>query len=386
MYNAIFPKHWSTFKKLMWLQLTGGGVKWETATGNPVTFTAKAAALRQLVVSMTPQQDLHGYSNPWPAGGGKNKLDKDTNVLNKAINASGVIVDSGGSNPGNYTDLIAVNAGQTYTLSAVSGTGTQWSRRVHAYDSNGDWVRQIDAISTSSGIAEGTPYTITFTPETGDSYIRYSYPKLDYNAQLELGSATSYAPYSNICPITGYDSLTVYQSGEDTSDPTTIPVTIPTPPGTVYSGTLDVVTGVLTVTHKKITLNGSETSWSTINNRYEIYVENDIDKATKTSSTNIIVISDRFKSAGVQYRDSIADGEIAKLVNTNRQISMNAKYIYPTLDEFKASLAENPMELVYRLETPLTYQLTPTEVSSLLGDNVLWSNANGDLTVTYRSN
>ena len=38
--------------------------KWATITGNPVTFTAKAAPLRQLKVAFSPVQNLNGYDSP----------------------------------------------------------------------------------------------------------------------------------------------------------------------------------------------------------------------------------------------------------------------------------------------------------------------------------
>ena len=69
--------------------------------------------------------------------------------------------------------------------------------------------------------------------------------------QIEAGStATAWTPYSNICPITGHSSVNVIVS------PTLNPLdgTITNIPlgGTYYGGTLDVLTGLLTVTHANI--------------------------------------------------------------------------------------------------------------------------------------
>jgi hypothetical protein len=38
----------------------------------------------------------------------------------------------------------------------------------------------------------------------------------------------------------------------------------------------------------------------------------------------------------------------------------------------------------YELATPITYQLTPTEIKSILGDNNVWADA-GNTEVTYRA-
>ena len=52
-------------------------------------------------------------------------------------------------------------------------------------------------------------------------------------------------------------------------------------------------------------------------------------------------------------------------------------------DAFKSWLASNPVTVVYGLQQPQTYTLTPTEVSTLLGENNVWADA-GAVEVTYR--
>ena len=49
-----------------------------------------------------------------------------------------------------------------------------------------------------------------------------------------------------------------------------------------------------------------------------------------------------------------------------------------TGEEFKSAMSG--VQLCYELATPQTYQLTPTEVAMLLGENNLWSDA-GDMKV-----
>ena len=52
--------------------------------------------------------------------------------------------------------------------------------------------------------------------------------------------------------------------------------------------------------------------------------------------------------------------------------------------ELNAWLAENPVTIYYQLATPITIQLTPTEVKTLLGEDNVW-NDTGDTTVTYKA-
>ena len=64
-----------------WLHKWATYEEWETISGNPVSFTAKAAPLKQLKVAFSPVQDLHGYDSPWPAGGGKNLFGGEYNTI-----------------------------------------------------------------------------------------------------------------------------------------------------------------------------------------------------------------------------------------------------------------------------------------------------------------
>ena len=60
-----------------------------TQTGNPVTLkTQSAQAAKSTELSMLPVQDLHGYSNPWVGGAGKNKSSINTVSLVKGTTDS----------------------------------------------------------------------------------------------------------------------------------------------------------------------------------------------------------------------------------------------------------------------------------------------------------
>ena len=44
-------------------------------SGTVASFTGTVdSSITNLTANIDPTQDLHGYANPWPAGGGKNKL------------------------------------------------------------------------------------------------------------------------------------------------------------------------------------------------------------------------------------------------------------------------------------------------------------------------
>jgi hypothetical protein len=55
---------------------------------------------------------------------------------------------------------------------------------------------------------------------------------------------------------------------------------------------------------------------------------------------------------------------------------------YSDAVDFKSAMSG--VQCVYPLATPITYQLTPTEVRTLLGVNNLWADT-GDVAVTYKA-
>jgi hypothetical protein len=46
---------------------------------------------------------------------------------------------------------------------------------------------------------------------------------------------------------------------------------------------------------------------------------------------------------------------------------------YPTLNDLYSMIQTNNLQVIYELATPQTYQLTPTEVKSLLGVNSIYA-------------
>ena len=189
-------------------------------------------------------------------------------------------------------------------------------------------------------------------------------------------SGTGNPSPDNVRPISGWDSLNVYHSGADTSNPQTISISLGE---TVYSGTVDVISGVLTVTHILNTYDGDE-DWniSTSGTKHYFYVP-----TTENIRVLQTPISNLFKGQENRQYTDLADGEFA-MTRAPAMGYFNIRYdAISTKADFTSMLSQTPMTIVCKLATPVTIQLTPQEVSSLLGENNMWSNANGDLTVTY---
>lgn len=444
----------------------------DTASGVIANFPdgANSVPVKSLTVAIEPVQDLHGYDSPWPAGGGKNLLDPST------VSALGNTVWF--CEPNGFL----FNGGVSYTFS-VSNVDDVDSIAIYATDKS-------TRLAYSTG---STRQSVTYTP-TEDTY---GLPRLYRvtaitqaivdGTMIEVGSSrTTYAPYSNICPISGWTGAnvtrtgfnawdeqtelgTINSSGENTPSTTTlrtvnyIPVlpgktyyyksietaglrfydankifkssatgtknatftvplgcyylrfvilsgygttynhdisinypatdtqyhaghvststiTFPNPPGTVYGGTLDVTTGVLTVDRAMADL-GTFTY-----TRMELpapvtgrgYVFRASNFNMKTNSTKCVC--SEYPYLGSYIPLGTHDKAVGYIYAKNICVRDDD---YTDATDFATAMSG--VQLVYELETPITYTLTPQEVSTLLGQNNIWADA-GDTTVEYRAN
>lgn len=181
---------------------------------------------------------------------------------------------------------------------------------------------------------------------------------------------------TNVRSISGVSSLTVSHSGQDTSNPTTYPIVFPDEVGTVYGGSLDVVSGVLTVEWGEIVLKGTEANWGNYN------------QGTAFSLPIVGMTTDKYKSVFcdrfAQIKNITSFGVYASASN-NYAYFINATDIEEVtdLESWKAYLAENPMEFAYELATPVEIQLIPQQITTFIGDNTIWSDTNGTNTAVY---
>lgn len=246
--------------------------------------------------------------------------------------------------------------GGTYTLSAES-TLSNGNAYIRGTKPSGEYVSReelglIDwGISSTSGVyyGGGGQQTYTFNIPNGGAKIEFG--KLNNNgtisAQLEFGSsATTYEPYNG-------NTYTI--NFVDGSNPLT-----------VYGGTLDVLSGLLTVDRKKIVLTDTDYTWNSGSwaGGYRYFTTNRITDANnnQTCQSSIYKKNTQLQEQGIA---------IDTAVNSN-QIDVRTQH-FSSLSSWKTYLASNPVDVVYELATPQTYQLTPTEVKSLLGVNSIYA-------------
>jgi len=196
---------------------------------------------------------------------------------------------------------------------------------------------------------------------------------------VQSGSGTP-SP-SNVRPITGWDDVSVYVSPtNDIADATTTTTTLPS---TTYGGTIDLVSGVLTVTHGIRALDGTEQYadyWNlSTTNRIGVYIPN----SRNTEYTNFWC-----SHYGTYAFTALANNGIAKAQSTNLAYVIKDSANCLSVNGYKAYVAEQyangtPITLVYELATPTTAQLTGQQIE-LLRDCYVWADA-GDITLTYET-
>lgn len=173
-----------------------------------------------LKVAVEPVQDLHGYDHPWPAGGGKNLL----NIT--LVNGS----------HGNLTWEIQKDSASNITGVKFNGSHSDSSRYFpkigdiylepgNYYLSGG--INAYCSIDIEGGIGKenNSPSVPTpFTVSTAGTYPVYfaifgnrtfnndvAYPMI----RLSSVSDATFAPYSNICPISGWTGAKVNKTGKN---------------------------------------------------------------------------------------------------------------------------------------------------------------------------
>ena len=190
----------------------------------------------------------------------------------------------------------------------------------------------------------------------------------------------------NIRPITGREAVTVWR--EASYDPSADPALNIQLGQTVYGGTVDVIAGKLTVNRAKIVLNGtqqiSRENWKPQANSVGwIYPYNLTHNVVGTGSVMQNIKCDTLPSMPFNSLQSINGPGIALASNQTYGIAV----MYPdpsltTASTINAFLAEHPIDVVYELAEPFDIDLTPASLSTLKGQNNVWSNS-GDVTLEY---
>lgn len=227
----------------------------------------------------------------------------------------------------------------------------------------GDAIDEIRSQIEVTGTASGAIATFTDGAEMPAK-------SLIVNIEPQQSGTGTPSP-DNVRPITGWESVNVYVSPtEDEADGHTTTTSLGR---TVYGGTLDVVSGVLTVDRAYKTINDFNWTYNDANKVFWVNVPEMLRPCT--------LLSSHYSQSTVS---ALAD--IPNYCVWNKAYAFTTKNLVVKDTRFTdASSFETNMSGVaisYELANPQTYQLTPTEIQTLLGENNVWADC-GDVEVVY---
>lgn len=383
--------------KLDNMDIPAGGISMPETIANQsmASFTSSAAG-RPLRVTAHIEAVQAGSGNPYPQGQGKNLLDISNarTGVDKGITFSFVTDDAGNvtgikangvSTAANAQCILAIPDGSVFSNMILSGTpGNIGARMVLEMTASPytQYASDTGDGATITSIPSGTSCSFILRfPNSGTTVTNAV-----FNPMIRRASDIdpAFAPYANIRPITGWTAANIYVSPTTTAaDETVYTVAFPSSIGTVYSGTLDMARGLLTVTHDIVDL--GTLSWELIGNTGYFATANLRNKVKRPASNNVladaiceaypvVTLSDAFSNTvplGIAVQTSPSAGYVA--IRDRNKAGLSAA-------DFATSLSG--IRFVYQLATPATYQLTPQQLTTLVNTNNVFADC-GPVSVTH---
>lgn len=331
----------------------------------------------KLEVAIEPVQDLHGYDSPWVGGSGRNLFSVgsrvDGTIADVRYTSDDEYIYLNGTKQGSgYADLssssnITLDSG-TYYIRAfvISGTASN-TVELYPYDGTNNLTGNVINNERTLTLSESKTFRFRFAIWTDGTVLN------NYKLGIVISKTANidkFYPYSNICPIIGWDECNVTVA-DDTTDPTTENVYTLDLDGTRYGGKVDLVSGVMTVEKVSITLDnlGDDIFF---NSGYNCWLVGNQPKAEFLGNyevhdiiTSVGYVSKTFY-AGNKFDNAIG------IANDGRIFVGNS-----------SSTVKPVGQVVYKLATPLTIQLTPTVVKSLRGMNNVFADSGNILDLSY---
>ena len=317
----------------------------KTATGSIATFTTSLALPLVSAKFAIKATGGNGFTGLNVSHAGKNLI---AGMIEGYIIASDGTLSSSASNNIIYAPC---KAGVKYSItrSAVS--------TVYAFYSNIP-TSESQSYNQSRGSLSSSATTVTAEI---DGYLAVRVPNTDTNNQIEVG-----------------EEVTTY---ETPITPTVYHISWQTEAGTVYGGEVDVTSGKLKVTHQIVDLGTCE--WNKAGTPPNIYFYTDIIGIKSTTSTSEIIhgICSHYSNSPQSswYNNKPC---IFALQNNPRIAIADNDYNDSTKEEFTTAMSG--VQFVYELATPIEYDLTPQEITALVGVNNIWGDTNGNASVEYK--
>lgn len=204
-----------------------------SSTAGIATYSSDMTApVKSVEIPFAPAQDLNGYSNPWPGGGGKN-LSGDLDMANdfKARYGSATVNQtektvtfSASAQATDNTKLFPAitfkdNTQYTFILTCSNSTIARTNLQIRYTDqtttnfpdlNNTSGKNTVIAVSTANKTVRDV-----IIRNQGGSTVLYCAESGVFEGDI---SVAEFTPYANICPISGWTGCTVTGMGENLWD------------------------------------------------------------------------------------------------------------------------------------------------------------------------
>ena len=341
--------------------------------------TVNGGLLSECNVTLAPVQDLHGYDNPWVGGAGKNKLPLTLANL-KSENTGGTWND----NVYSYQDVtftVLTDSGDNVTGIKVNGTpNANVNFRLYGSIS----FTQATILNGSPSNGSGSSYFIliggvgydfgtgcAISANTSVSVIQitiasgYTADNLMFYPMIRLASVVddTFAPYSNICPISGHTQVKVDVNSEEYTQ------SLGT---TVYGGTDEVVGGSGEVTKGIVVYDGSpdETMETIFGDRLAIQAPNDT-VVNSDGSKLMGCISNEFKELTNNETAGSPVYGFHLRANGTHQFVFKLGSEVMSVAQWRTWLSNNPVTVCYPKDAPTTLSTSPTQIETVVGENTI---------------
>ena len=246
------------------------------------------------------------------------------------------------------------------------------SGKVEQIDSNTERIESLEDDRYKPYVTDTVSGSIASFPDGADDIpLKSLIVNIDPVQDLSNGDPSP----ENICPISGWTGMQLSVNG------TVIPISWQSEAGTVYGGKLDVLSGVLTVDRAKIDLSTLSGWANNMNGDKGIEIKCTLN-GKKEGRTNII--SDKLLTGTEKSATNTAVYSVRGFPTSSLIAVKVPTAVVTDPNGLLAWIGENKPSVCYELATPITYQLTPQQVNSLLGQNNIFADT-GDTTCEYRA-
>lgn len=226
----------------------------------------------------------------------------------------------------------------------------------------------------ANNLMGSTEKTVDWTPviSVSDALAK---PVVDYQFKITAKQTGTPSP-QNICPIDGWMGANISVNSS------IIPISWQTEAGTVYGGVRNLTTGELTVTHIKKKIGDESITWNYQSSGGRLYTQslNTIIVKAPSNQTAFpeIIKCTCYKTVSATSTGA-STGNLGIAVSNSGAIYLRDEN-YSNASDFVRDMGDE--YILYQLAEPITYTLTPTEITLAEGANTLWSDT-GDSKLTY---